>query len=238
MCRRSSSERLTVDPSVSPPLVIDACGFSSSALDTDADRRMSSSPIFRMSSTFFWKSGPCTSRDVTPSTKRSTIELSLSTSLGSIGSAVSAWVGATGATGEGAVSTRVSPAASAAAAGSGSAAGAGWLADEGLSVTGSSPGARRLASTGWIARDGSRAGRQAFDGAPIVAPPTYGAQHLGHLDRAVGLLVRLEQRGHDPRQRQPGAVERVDELGLRAGRRAGSGSPSGAPGSRRSWSTS
>ena len=67
MWRRSSSERLTVDASVSPPWVIDASGFSSSVLDTDADVRMSSSPILRMSSTFFWKSGPCTSSEVTPS---------------------------------------------------------------------------------------------------------------------------------------------------------------------------
>ena len=127
MCRRSSSDRPTVDFSVSPPWFIDASGFSSSVLDTDADARMSWSPIVRMSSTFFWKSGPCRSRDVTPSTKRSTIAFSLSTSLASIASAVSAWVASTGATGGGAVSTRVSPAASSAAAGSGSAAGAGWL---------------------------------------------------------------------------------------------------------------
>src|SRR5882762_5398818 len=37
---------------------------------------------------------------------------------------------------------------------------------------------------------------------------------LGHLDRAVRPLVCLDDRGHDAGQRQPGAVEGVDELGL------------------------
>ena len=56
---------------------------------------------------------------------------------------------------------------------------------------------------------------------PAPAPqsyrrPMYGRSTSGTVDGAVGLLVVLEDRGDDPRQREPGAVERVDELRLGA----------------------
>src|SRR5207237_4707779 len=38
------------------------------------------------------------------------------------------------------------------------------------------------------------------------------SQHLGDIDRAVLSLVRLQQRDHEARQRQPAAVQRVHEL--------------------------
>ena len=66
----------------------------------------------------------------------------------------------------------------------------------------------------------------------IRSRPRYGRRTSGTDDAAVGLLVRLEDGRDDAREREAGPVERVDEL--RPSRRApaGSGSPSGAPGSR------
>src|ERR1700675_5060071 len=46
-------------------------------------------------------------------------------------------------------------------------------------------------------------------------PAEIAPQDLRHLDRAVGPLVRLEERGDDPGQREAGPVDGVDELRLR-----------------------
>jgi hypothetical protein len=46
--------------------------------------------------------------------------------------------------------------------------------------------------------------------------PDIRAEDIRNADAAVFLLVRLEQRGDDPGQRQPGPVERADQLRLRA----------------------
>ena len=46
--------------------------------------------------------------------------------------------------------------------------------------------------------------------------PDIRAEDIRNADAAVFLLVRLEQRGDDPGQRQPGPVERVNQPRLRA----------------------
>ena len=46
--------------------------------------------------------------------------------------------------------------------------------------------------------------------------PDIRAEDIRNADAAVFLLVRLEQRGDDPGQRQPGPVKRADQLRLRA----------------------
>src|SRR5688572_21107534 len=52
--------------------------------------------------------------------------------------------------------------------------------------------------------------------ADAVAPTEVGPQRLGDQDRPVRLLMRLDDGGQRPRQREPRAVQRVDELGLGA----------------------
>ena len=84
-------------------------------------------------------------------------------------------------------------------------------------------GAERRLATQPRAPGRSR-GRRLVCGLAVAAQPPavidvaahVGPQHLRHGDRAVGPLVRLEERRDDARQRQPRAVQRVDELRLGA----------------------